>query len=395
MARGARQMRVDVAIVGGGVMGAATAYWLTRLSPATTVALIEADPTHARAATALSVASIRQQFTTAINVRISRYGIEFIRNFEHEAGFSGGLGLREQGYLFLARRPEAAALMADVARMQRAEGAATVVLGPEEIARRWPWMRSDDLSAASFGPRDEGWFDNMGLLRGLREAAVRAGATRITGRVARIAASGGRVEALTLGDGTAISAGAVVLAAGTRTAGLLGTLGVAIPVEPRKRTVFVVDAPAARHADAPLIIDPSGIYLRPEGEMWITAIVPEDDRACDVDDFEPQLHLFEDEIWPRLWARAEGFAACKVKRFWVGHYDYNLFDQNALIGAVPGYRDLYVLNGFSGHGLQQAPALGRGMAELILCGGWQTLDLGDLSIARLAEGRRVLETAVV
>lgn len=129
-------MRVDVAIVGGGVMGAATAYWLTRLAPGTSVALIEADPTHARAATALSVASIRQQFTTAINVRISRFGIDFIRNFEVETGLAGGLGLREQGYLFLARRPEAAALMGEVAQMQRAEGASTVVLGPYEIAHR-------------------------------------------------------------------------------------------------------------------------------------------------------------------------------------------------------------------------------------------------------------------
>ena len=388
-------MRVDVAIVGGGVMGAATAYWLTRLAPGTSVALIEADPTHARAATALSVASIRQQFTTAINVRISRFGIDFIRNFEAETGLAGGLGLREQGYLFLARRPEAAAFMTEVAQMQRAEGAATVVLGPAEIARRWPWMRCDDLSAASFGPRDEGWFDNMGLLRGFAEAAVRAGTTRIAGRVVRIAASGSAVGALTLADGTEISAGAVVLAAGTRTPAMLGALGVAIPVEPRKRTVFVVDAPAARHSEAPLIIDPSGIYLRPEGEMWITAIVPDDDKACDIDDFEPELHLFEDEIWPRLWARAEGFAATRVKRVWVGHYDYNTFDQNAIIGAVPGFRDLYLLNGFSGHGLQQSPAMGRSMAELILTGGWQSLDLSELSPLRLTEGRRVLERAVV
>jgi glycine/D-amino acid oxidase-like deaminating enzyme len=388
-------MRVDVAIVGGGVMGAATAYWLTRLAPGTSVALIEADPTHARAATALSVASIRQQFTTAINVRISRFGIDFIRNFEAETDFAGGLALREQGYLFLARRPEAAALMAEVAQMQRAEGASTVVLGPAEIARRWPWMRCDDLSAASFGPRDEGWFDNMGLLRGFAEAAVRAGAVRIAGRVVRIAASGGTIGALTLADGTEISAGAVVLAAGSRTPAMLGALGVAIPVEPRKRTVFVVDAPAARHSEAPLIIDPSGIYLRPEGEMWITAIVPDDDKACDIDDFEPELHLFEDEIWPRLWARAEGFAATRVKRVWVGHYDYNTFDQNAIIGAVPGFRDLYLLNGFSGHGLQQSPAMGRGMAELILTGGWQSLDLSELSPLRLVEGRPVLERAVV
>ncbi|MGA1275475.1 MAG: NAD(P)/FAD-dependent oxidoreductase, partial [Gemmobacter sp.] len=253
----------------------------------------------------------------------------------------------------------------------------------------------DDLSAASFGPRDEGWFDNMGLLRGFAEAAVRAGTTRIAGRVVRIAASGGTIGALALADGTEISAGAVVLAAGTRTPAMLGALGVAIPVEPRKRTVFVVDAPAARHSEAPLIIDPSGIYLRPEGEMWITTIVPDDDKACDIDDFEPELHLFEDEIWPRLWARAEGFAATRVKRVWVGHYDYNTFDQNAIIGAVPGFRDLYLLNGFSGHGLQQSPAMGRGMAELILTGGWQSLDLSELSPQRLAEGRPVLERAVV
>lgn len=388
-------MAVDVVIVGGWVMGASCAYWLTRLSPGLSVVLIEPDPTHARAATALSVASIRQQFTSAVNVQISRFGVGFIRDFAAQTGFSGDLGLREQGYLFLGTRAEAPAIMAEVAAMQHAEGAATEVLGRAEVARRWPWMRSDDISAASFGPRDEGWFDNMGLLRGFLEAARRQGVRVVHDRVTGFLNAGGSVTGVTLADGGRMDAGAFILAAGTATAGMLADLGVEIPVEPRKRTVFVVDAPAARHPDAPLVIDAAGVYFRPEGRAWIAATVPDVDGPCAPDDFEPDHAQFEELVWPRLWGRAPGFEAAKVLRAWVGHYDFNRFDQNALVGLVPGFCNLRLLNGFSGHGLQQSPALGRGTAEHVLAGRWQSLDLSDLEVSRLWSGRRVIERAVV
>ena len=384
----------DVAIVGGGAMGWSTAFWLTRRAPGLDVVVIERDPSYARAATALSVASIRQQFTTAINVRISRFGIEFFRNFTAETG-APELGLREQGYLFLAGSQSGAEVLRQAAALQRGEGAATELIRPATLAARYPWLRLDDVALASFGPDGEGWYDNMGLLSGLRGAARGSGARALRGTVTEVMAAGARGRGLRLADGGEIAAGAVVLAAGTGTAELLEALGEHCPVEPRKRTVFVIDAPEARHPGAPLIVDHTGFYLRPEGERWIAATVPEEDVPCAADDFEPDLAQFDDLLWPRLYARSESFAAVKVLRAWAGHYDYNRLDANALVGRWPGWENLYALTGFSGHGLQQAPAMGRGMAELLAAGRYETLDLSELGAERLVNGARVREKAVV
>jgi glycine/D-amino acid oxidase-like deaminating enzyme len=388
-------MRIVVA--GCGAMGASAAFWLTRAPERPAVTVVEPDPGYARAATALSVASIRSQFSSPVNVRMSRFGIDFLRKFASYTGPGGGvadLGLKENGYLFLTTRPEQAALMQDLAAMQRAEGAATEVLTPQTIAARFPWIATEDLVAGSFGPRDEGWFDNMGLLWGLRRAAAAQGAELRRDAVARIETAAGRVCGVALASGGRLAADAVVLAAGTRVNALLAPLGLAVPVEPRKRTVFVIDAPNARHPDAPLLID-AAFYLRPEAGLWITATVPQDDGPCDPDDFEPDLGQFEAAIWAPLHARCPGFDAVRVKRHWVGHYDYNRLDQNAILGPHPAVPGLYLMTGFSGHGLQQAPAAGRGIAEHLLTGDWRTLDLGDLGIERVLDNRPLRERAVV
>ncbi|MBI1217921.1 MAG: FAD-dependent oxidoreductase [Rhodobacteraceae bacterium] len=388
----------DVVIVGGAVMGASAAYWLTRTDPGLRVLVVEMDPSYARAATALSVASVRQQFSNPVNVAVSRFGVGFIRDFQaslgHDVGI-GSLGLKENGYLFLAGTPEGAALMTDLATMQRGLGAATEVLDPAALAAKFPWMQFDDVAAGSFGPRDEGWFDNMGLLNGFRAAARAQGAVFRTDRVTGLHRAGARLTGVQLAAGGTITAGAVINAAGTRGAEVMRMAGEDIPVEPRKRTVFVIDAPNARHADAPLLIDHTGYYMRPEHNHWIIATVPSIDPAVDPEDFEPDADQFEDVIWPLVYARAPGFDAVKVVRLWVGQYDYNTLDQNAIVGRWPGIDNLYVLNGFSGHGLQQSPAMGRGIAELVTGGRYQSLDLSDLGAERLRTGRPFLEAAIV
>ena len=387
----------DVVIVGGAVMGASAAYWLTRMQPGLQVLVVERDPSFARAATALSVASIRSQFSAPVNVAISRFGIGFLRDFQASLGRDVGvptLGLVENGYLFLGRSPAAPVLMADLAAMQCGLGAATEVWTPEQIKARFDWLEVGDLTAGSFGPRDEGWFDNMGLLAGFRTAARAQGAQFATDEVTGMTVAQGRVTGVILARGGAVACGAVVNAAGTRGSVVAAMAGLRLPVEPRKRTVFVIDAPGARHPDAPLLID-AGYYLRPERDHWITATVPEQDFACDPNDFDPDLHLFEDVIWEQLYARAPGFDAVKVIRHWVGHYDFNTFDQNAILGPHPDVPNFYLMNGFSGHGLQQSPAVGRGIAELLLTGGWQSLDLSDLSVTRVLENRPIPERAIV
>ncbi|OYX41082.1 MAG: amino acid oxidase [Rhodobacterales bacterium 32-67-9] len=388
----------DVVIIGGAVTGAATAWWLLQAEPGLRVAVIEKDPSYARSATALSVASVRQQFSNPVNVEISRFGVGFIRDFGARIGAAGevpSLGLKENGYLFLSGTAEGAALLVELAEMQRGLGAATEVLGPEALSQRFPWMQVDDITAGSIGARDEGWFDNMGLLNGFRNAARAQGAVFMQDRVTGLERSGDRIVAALTETGARIGAGAFLCAAGTGSTAICRMAGIELPVEPRKRTVFVLDAPNARHPEAPLIIDHSGIYLRPEHGQWIAATVPDADGPCAEDDWEPDHAQFEDLIWPRLYARSEGFDAVKVTRFWVGHYDYNTLDQNAVLGRWPGHANFHIAAGFSGHGLQQAPAVGRGLAEVILTGGYRTLDLSPLGPERVLERRPFLEKAVV
>ena len=388
----------DVVIAGGAVMGASVAFWLTRLQPGVSVTVIEPDPTYAKSATALSVASIRSQFTNPVNVEISRFGVDFIRDFRRHIGDAGqvaDLGLRENGYLFLSGSDVGATMLQKLARMQRDLGAGTEVLDRAQLARRFPWMNLEDVVAGSFGRRDEGWFDNMGLLAGLKNAAVQAGARFTKDRVVRFEWDGTRVTSAVLDSGARLQGDSFLNAAGVAADQLMAGLPMRLPVEPRKRTVFVLDAPNARHRDAPLFIDPSGIYARPEHDRWIAATVPVQDAGCDPGDFEPDHALFEEVVWPALYHRARGFDLVKLISWWVGQYDFNTLDQNAILGRNPLIPNLYHANGFSGHGLQQAPAIGRGIAEQMLYGNWRTLDLSPLGVQRVIDNAPFAEAHIV
>jgi len=388
----------DVVIVGGAVTGSSCAFWLTRRMRRGRVLVVEPEPDYARAATALSVASIRMQFSTEVNVRMSQFGVSFIRDIARHLGPAGevaDLGFREQGYLFLAGSDEQARNMLKNKELQHDLGVQTEVLEPREIRRRFGFLELGDVVLGSFGPSGEGWFDNMGLLGGLRRAARAAGAEYVADRVVGMRCGDGRVQHVQLASGAEVAAGAVIDAAGTRGAVVARMAGVEIPVEPRKRTVFVIDAPGARHPDAPLLVDHTGFYLRPEGSHWLCATVPEQDPPVAEDDFAPDHVQFEEHLWPRLYARAPGFDAVKVLRMWAGHYDFNRFDANAIVGRAPGVANFYLVNGFSGHGLQQAPAVGRAISELILDGRFKSLDLSVLSPERILTGRPVRENEIV
>lgn len=391
--------RYDVVIIGGAIMGSSAAFWLNRLAgQGLSVLVVEPDPSYARSSTALSVASIRQQFSIALNVRISQFGLEFIRNISAFTGDAGGvqeLGFRENGYLFLAGHDSPLEAMYAANAVQQSAGADTSLLTPQELARRFTWMNTDDVALASFGARNEGWFDNMGLLGAMRSAARVGGVRYLNDRVVGVNLSGATVTGVTLASGEIIGCGCLINAAGTRAAEIMRMADQVTPVEPRKRTVFLIDAPNIHAPEAPLLVDHGGFYLRPEGQQWICATVPQSDAAVDPEDFEPDHHLFEAEIWEKLYARASGFDAVKVLRNWVGHYAFNTLDQNAIVGLWPGLTNLYVMNGFSGHGLQQAPAMGRGIAELIISGAYQSLDLSEFGAERIFANQPIREKAVV
>lgn len=392
-------MKCDIVIIGGAIMGSAAAFWLSRMADQNLrILVVEPDPGYGRSSTALSVASIRQQFTTAVNVEISRFGIEFIRNIESYLGQGGNLaslGFRENGYLFLCGDKTSEAAMRAACAIQNQLGAKTELLPPNALGKRFSWLHTKDIRLASFGPQDEGWFDNMSLLGGLKKAAIAQGVQYTRDRVVAMSGAQGQVETITLAGAGKIHCGSVINAAGTAAAKIIAYLGEKLPVEPRKRTVFMIDAPNARHPEAPLLVCHTGFYLRPEHQHWLCATVPENDKTADPDDFEPDLHEFEDIIWPKLYARAPEFDAVKVVSAWAGHYAFNTLDQNAIVGAHPNWSNLYLMNGFSGHGLQQAPAIGRGIAELILTGRYQTINLQDLSVERILSETPFAEQAIV
>lgn len=391
--------RSDVLIIGGGVIGSAIACFLSRMGGFDgRITVIERDPSYTQASTALSAASIRQQFSNPLNVAMSRFGVEFIRDFETLFApplTPVSLNLRENGYLFLAANARQAEILRANHKVQRAGGADVALLSPEALGARYPMLNTGDLTLASMGQSGEGWFDNMGLLNGLHDLAKHNGVNYLKDEVVSLTRDGARITAAHLASGARLSAGMFVNAAGPRAARVARMAGIKLPVEPRKRTTFVFQTPEPPPPDMPLMVDASGVYVRPEGAFWMGAVAPDPDPAAEWEDFEPDHTDFETRLWPALAARSRVFEAIRLRRMWAGHYAYNRFDQNAILGPHPECRNLCFANGFSGHGLQQAPAVGRGIAEWIAYGDYRTLDLTPLGFARVLEGRPYRETSIV
>ncbi|MBL8908534.1 MAG: FAD-binding oxidoreductase [Rhizobiales bacterium] len=386
----------DIVIVGGGVVGSATAYYLKKQGFRGSVAIIERDTTYGYSCTARSAGGLRQQFSTPENIALSLFGLSLIRNLEKEFGAGADVGFREQGYLILASG-EGVRVLEQNHRIQTANGADNILLDAKGLKETFPWMETDGLVLGCFGRSGEGWLDPYSLMTLLRKGAVALGATVIAGEVSGISIAGERVESVTLATGESISCGILVNAAGAGAGALARLAGIELPVGPRKRYVYVLDCPAATEElhKAPLSVDPSGIWFRPEGSHFITGLSPEEhDEPPDLD-WEVDYNWFEERIWPGLAQRVPQFEAIKVINAWVGHYDYNALDQNAVIGAHPRIRNFCFGNGFSGHGLQQGPGVGNALAELIIHGGFKTNDFTCFGYERIAEGRPLFEQNVI
>ncbi|MFT9375383.1 NAD(P)/FAD-dependent oxidoreductase [Komagataeibacter saccharivorans] len=389
----------DVVIVGGGVVGSATAYFLASNPDFTgSVLVVEKDWTYARAATSLSSSSIRHQFSNPLNVRMSMFGTEFIRQFPELTAVDGkgdDLALHENGYLFLANDQRGSDILSRNRATQAACGAQGVLLTPREVAARFPWLNTDDLTLASLGLAGEGWFDNTGFLYGLRAKARALGVTYIEDEVTGVTGQGGRIASVTLQSGAQVGCGTLVNAAGTRGRRIAEMAGLYLPVEPRRRSLFVVDCRTPLPGRVPLTIDPTGVFFRPEGRYYLMGTVPDPDPAVDPDDFAVAHDEFEEQIWPVLAERIPAFEALKVVNSWAGHYDYCTLDHNVIVGPHPEVSNFLFANGFSGHGLQQSPAIGRGLSEWITYGGFRSLDLSPLGYARVVSNTPFLEEAII
>lgn len=399
----------DVVIVGGAAIGSSAAYHLAA-DPGFKgkVVVIEKDPTYRYSASALSAASIRQQFSSAVNIRISLHGIGFLRDIGSHLSVDGevpSIDLHEGGYLYVASCEGAPVLEANQ-RLQQVEGADIALLSTEALGAKFGWLNTSDLACGTYGVSGEGWFDGWALLQAFRKKARSLGVEYRQGEVSRYIVEGGRVIGVELADGSRIACGAVVNAAGSHGARLAGTAGVLIPVAPKKRYVFTFTCKGEVN-NCPLLIDTSGAYCRPEGkrgaegQMFICGASPVDgqhdpdwdEKAADVEDVD--WSFFEETVWPALAHRIPAFEAIRPGRAWAGPYDMNGLDGNAIVGPAVGMANLYLANGFSGHGLQQSPAVGRGLAEHIAHGRYLNLDLADLGHERIVAGRPLLEANII
>ena len=384
-----------IVIIGGGAIGSAVAAHLTQparqaIHPCS-VTVVERDPSYAQASSALSASSIRQQFSTDINIALSRYGVDVLRALPQ-------VDLHEGGYLYLATAAGAPTLRANHA-LQRTHGVDVALLEPATLRQRFNWLRTDDLALASLGLSGEGWFDGYGLLQAWRAQARAQGVRYVHAQVMGFEGKtdGGPYTILRsqLSNGEHLAADVFVNAAGPWARRVAAWAGIDLPVVARRRTVFSVTCPAPLPG-CPLLIDTSGIWLRPEGRGFITGFAPpEGDDADDLPLDQPDLAAFEDFVWPTLAERIPAFEALRLQRAWAGYYEMNTFDHNAIVGLHPACSNLVFANGFSGHGLQQSPAVGRGLAELITTGAYQTLDLSPLGWPRVLEGQPLLERNVI
>lgn len=387
----------DVVIIGGAVMGSAIAYFLA-VDPAFDgrLVVIERDPSYADCATTRSWGGIRQQFSTPENINMGLFAAEFVKTAKECLAVDGEVPdffFRENGYLFLASQAGQAVLQGKV-RLQQELGARIETLDAEALSARFAWLNTEDLAAGSFGSENEGWIAPDALLHAFRRKAASLGVDYIQGAATKISSQSGGTNLISLDDGRTIAGERVVIAAGPNSGAVAEMAGASLPVSPRKRMTYVFDCREAPGA-IPLTIDTSGVAFRPEGQHYLAIISPPQDADPDCFDLDEDYSLFEEIIWPALAHRVPAFEAIKLVRAWAGHYDYNSFDQNALIGAHPEIPNLYVCTGFSGHGIQQAPAAGRAMAELILHGRYLTLDLSAFGLERLVENRPIKEVAVV
>lgn len=384
----------DFLIIGGGVIGSSIAYHLAADGRGGRITVVERDPTYEFATSPRSLGGIRQQFSLPENILLSQYSLDFYQDFDEFMAVDGvpaSIGLRQQGYLFLLR-PKDRALFEANQDIQRSLHAPVEMLELDAVAARYPSLCLDGLDCAAFGPAD-GWFDPHGAVQGFHRKARSLGVTYVDDEVVGIDDDGEGVTGVRLKSGDNRAVGVVINAAGAAAGEVAAMAGMALPVVPLRRQVFFFEI---REELEPLAqtIDPSGVYFRPEGKGYLAGRSDPDEPPGF--NFTVDQSYFDDVIWPVLAARVPAFEVLKGGQSWACHYENNQFDENLIIGPwVGGLDGFYVACGLSGHGIQQAPGVGLAMAELLLDGGYETLDLSRFGYRRVIDDEPLFEAGIV
>ncbi|MBH69547.1 MAG: FAD-dependent oxidoreductase [Rhodospirillaceae bacterium] len=389
----------DVVIVGGGVIGSSIAYFLKASSAFSgSVAVVEKDPTYALASSPRSLGGIRQQFSITENIEIGLFAHKFIENVSSYLSLDGetvDLGWFERGYLYLVTEAGRDILIENN-RLQRKLGAKIDLMTPGDMRVKFPWINIDGIEIGSFGSSGEGWIDPNSLLNAFKKKALSLGVVYIHGEVVDIEKDEEKITSVKLTDGSLVGCDIVVNAAGAWAGKIAQMSGFTLPVVPRKRIIYVIDCREKLEPKLPLVIDTSGVFIRSEGSRFVCGVSPTGADDPDAwEDFEVEYRWFEEIVWPSIAHRIPAFDAVKVTSAWAGWYDYNFVDQNGIIGRHPEIKNMFLANGFSGHGLQQSPAIGRAIMELITTGNYQTINLSRFGFERIQLGNPLMERNVI
>ena len=395
----AEHKHYDVVIIGGAMIGSSVAWFLSDNDDFDGLILvIERDPNYEFTSTSHTNSCIRQQFSNEINIKISQFGAEFVKNFRsymHDDPDVPNILLQNYGYMYLADNQSFADVLIENQKLQESLGAGTRIMTSDEIAEEYPFYNLDGIILGSHNTKDEGYFDGNTLFDWWKRKARQNGVEYLHAEVVDIKTMATSVEGVVLANGDIISAGKIINASGPRGAKTAAMAGIVLPVEPRRRYTFIFDAEEKLSRDLPLTIDPSGVHVRTDGQYYLCGCPPDEDPAVAFDDFHLDYDIWESKVWPAIATRVPVFERVKMTNAWIGHYAYNTLDQNAIIGPHDQLENFYFLNGFSGHGFQQSPAMGRGMSELITYGEYRNLDMSPLGYKRIRDNIPFLEKAVI
>ncbi|MEM6481223.1 MAG: FAD-binding oxidoreductase [Pseudomonadota bacterium] len=390
-------MKYDIAIIGGGIMGSAASYFLARSGQAGSVCVIEPDPTYKHATTPQGAGGVRQQFSVAENIEMSRFSLRFYKRlYEEMADIPDlpDLNFREQGYLFVVTQEGEKTLRCNQT-LQSSLGVQANLMDYSEMRRRFPSIERDDIVLGCHTP-DDGWIDPNAGLWCFRRAAEHLGVQFLKARVIGITANETKVQKLHLDTDQQIEAEFFVNTAGPWVAPLAAMTDGTLPVQPMCRVQHFWKC-AQEVEPLPLVKDESGMFFRPEGDGFAGGRPSFDIQPGFVDDIYSGFfaNYFEETIWPMMAALVPKFEALKLQRSWFGHYAQNMLDGNMIIGNYsPGHDNIITACGFSGHGIMHAPAVGRALSELVLNGQYVTIDLSRMEIGRVHDNAPLLEVGI-
>jgi len=375
----------DIVIIGGGAIGSAAAYFLAASGRAGRVMVLEPDPLYRQAATPVASGGARRLFSRPENIAMSNFSIPFYEDFAAHCTVDGEppqIGWKQDGYLFIVP-PEGVAMLERNHATQTAMGVEVDLLDGPALKARFPAMEVGDIGAASHAPRD-GCLEPNGVLQGFRRKARSLGVEYLADRVVGLTVEGGAVRDLSLASGRVLRPQMVICAAGTWSAEIAAMAGMHLPVEPMQRHDHYWECPGDI-VPLPFIKDLNGLGMHAWDRGYTGSVV--DFGIAAGLNWQVDHDYFQDTVWPAIAHRFPAMEQLKLRESWVGHYDRNRLDGNMILGSWAGRLDnFFVACGFSGHGLMHAPAVGRALSELILDGGYQSIDLTRMGYQRVLDG---------